>query len=217
MCLAYFSKRKEDVPHGAISATGPRHCQTLAAVRRRLPQRHQEHPDPGSGGHGHRLRHRPDLRYFEHHPLRQKRSARQAVLCETDPGHRPGLCGGLPGHPHDAPGGVHLLRPALLHQQHDPMAQCLGGGHPGGVHQYRRLHGRKRPGRHHLHRSGPDRGRQGHRHDPRADHDLRHPAPGPAQHHAPDRQQPHPSRSSSPLTGAPWAPPTCTSPPPPSR
>ena len=38
------------------------------------------------------------------------------VLRQADPGDRADLCGGLPGHAHDAPGRVHLLRPALLHQ-----------------------------------------------------------------------------------------------------
>ena len=48
--------------------------------------------------------------------------------------------------------------------------QRVDGRHSGGVHQHRRLHGRIRPGRHPLHRPRPDRGRQGHRHDPCADH-----------------------------------------------
>ena len=45
-----------------------------------------------------------------------KSDPRQALSRQADPGDRAGLCGGLPGHTHDAPGRVHLLRPALLHQ-----------------------------------------------------------------------------------------------------
>ncbi len=41
----------------------------------------------------------------------------QALFSQADPSLGPDLCGGLPGHPHGPPGGVHLLRPALLHQQ----------------------------------------------------------------------------------------------------
>ena len=44
------------------------------------------------------------------------------------------------------------------------------------------------PRRHHLRRPRTDRGRHGHRHDPRADHDKRDSTPGAAQHHAADRK-----------------------------
>lgn len=43
-----------------------------------------------------------------------------------------------------------------------------------------RLHGGDGQRRHHVHRPRPDRGRQVHRHEPPADHDLRHSASDPA-------------------------------------
>ena len=70
--------------------------------------------------------HRPDLRHPQHHPLRQERPARQALLRQADPGDRPDLRGGVPGHAHDASGGVHLLRPALLHRQRGSSGPACG-------------------------------------------------------------------------------------------
>ena len=55
-------------------------------------------------------------------------------------------------------------------------------------HEYRRLYGGNSPGRYSFHRSRSDRRRHGHWHEPHADHDQCHSAPGTAQYHAPDRQ-----------------------------
>ena len=76
---------------------------------------HGLHPDPGGGRHPHRLSDRIHLRHPPDHPLHPPGLPGQALCLKAHPGAGPGVCGGLPGDPHDPPGGVHLLRPALLH------------------------------------------------------------------------------------------------------
>ena len=59
-------------------------------------------------------------------PIRRRTRLPKRFLLKLLRVDHPHLCGGVPGHAHGAAGRVHLLRPALLHQQRHAVRQHFG-------------------------------------------------------------------------------------------